>query len=104
MANLHNQREFAGTFRRFLIYVRMCQVSIIEDELLVAFLIRDILEDQGATSFSFAATENGAVAAAIDAPPGLIASDVQLLAGSGPQAVASIRQRIGPIPVIFISA
>ena len=43
----------------------MCHVLIIEDEPLVAMLLRELLEDEGATSFSFADTQDSALAAAI---------------------------------------
>ncbi|WP_037525891.1 response regulator [Sphingobium yanoikuyae] len=82
----------------------MCHVLIIEDEALIAMLIRDVLEDAGATSFSFAATQDEAVAAAVDRIPAIITSDVNLLTGTGPQAVAVIQQQLGPVPVVFITA
>jgi CheY-like chemotaxis protein len=81
----------------------MCHVLIIEDEPLVAMLVRQILEDEGATSFSFADTQANAVAAAISHPPALITSDVKLFAGTGPLAVSAIHEELGPIPVIFIT-
>jgi CheY-like chemotaxis protein len=62
------------------------------------------LEDEGATSFAFAATEREAVTVALAQPPDLITSDVKLLSGTGPQAVSQIYDRLGEIPVIFITA
>ena len=81
----------------------MCHVLIIEDEPFIATLLRDLLEDEGATSFSFADTQERALAAALSNPPALITSDVKLLAGTGPRAVSAIHARLGPIPVIFIT-
>lgn len=81
----------------------MCHVLIIEDEPLVAMHIRDILALEGATSFEIADTEKAAIAAAAANEPRIITSDVKLLQGSGPAAVAEIHKRCGPIPVIFIT-
>ena len=81
----------------------VCHVLIIEDEPLIAMLVRDLLEEEGATSFSFAETQDGAVAAAISERPALITSDVKLVEGTGPLAIAAIHHRLGPIPVIFIT-
>jgi CheY-like chemotaxis protein len=82
----------------------VCHVLIIEDEVQVALLIRDLLEEEGATSFAFARTQEEAIAAASAHPPALITSDVRLAEGSGPRAVEAIQERIGPIPVMFITA
>ena len=82
----------------------MCHVLIIEDDAIAAYDIRDTLRSEGATTFSFAATEREAVACAREARPALITSDVMLGAGSGPEAVRLILSEIGPMPVIFITA
>jgi CheY-like chemotaxis protein len=68
----------------------VCHVLIIEDEPLIAMLLHDVLEDAGATSFSYADTQDEAVASARDRPPAMITSDVKLLRGTGPRAVALI--------------
>lgn len=81
----------------------MCHVLIIEDEPLIAELLRCTLEDEGATSFDHADTEDDALAAAVAHPPDIITSDVKLLAGTGPRAVSAIHDRLGQIPVIFIT-
>lgn len=82
----------------------MCHVLIIEDEPFIAMDLQQLLEDQGATSFAFAATEEEAVAAAIERQPDVITSDVKLTKGTGPAAVRTIHKRLGEIPVIFITA
>jgi CheY-like chemotaxis protein len=82
----------------------MCHVLIIEDEWLIAELIRHFLETVGATSFDFAMTQTEAVAMAVARTPQVITSDVKLIEGTGPLAVKSIHQEMGPIPVIFITA
>ena len=81
----------------------MCHVLIIEDEPLVAMAIQDILESEGGTSFEIVDTEQAAVSAAMANEPRIITSDVQLLAGTGPAAIAEIHKKLGPIPVIFIT-
>lgn len=81
----------------------MCHVLIIEDDALVAMDIEAILLAEGATSFAFAASERAAVREALARRPTLITSDVKLIEGSGPAAVATIRDKLGTIPVIFIS-
>ena len=43
---------------------RMCHVLIIEDEVLLALELQDLVRDHGAKSFSIAATECTAIAAA----------------------------------------
>ncbi|WP_294235140.1 response regulator [uncultured Sphingomonas sp.] len=82
----------------------MCHVLIIEDEPFIAMSIQVMLEEEGATSFDFAVTEQDAVAAAMAHRPELITSDVKLIEGTGPMAVAQIHERLGALPVIFISA
>jgi CheY-like chemotaxis protein len=81
----------------------MCHILIIEDEPFVAMNIQMLLEDEGVTSFEIASTEAEAVAAAMDRRPDLITSDVRLLEGTGPRAVAEILARLGHVPVIFIT-
>jgi len=82
----------------------MCHVLIIEDEPFIAMAIQEMLEDEGATTFDFAATEAEAVEAALVRRPELITSDVKLIEGTGPRAVAQIHERLGHVPVIFITA
>lgn len=82
----------------------MCHILIVEDEPLIALDLESLLADQGATSFSFAASEADAVSEALDRRPDLITSDVALLNGTGPSAVRAIRAALGAIPVIYLSA
>ena len=82
----------------------MCHVLIIEDEPMIAMLLQDVLEEAGATSFAFAATEQDAVDLALSNAPSVITSDVNLLEGTGPRAVEQIHRALGYIPVIFITA
>jgi CheY-like chemotaxis protein len=82
----------------------LCHVLIIEDDALIALHIQMLLEEQGATSFAFAATQTAAIREAKDRRPDLICSDVALLEGDGPHAVEIILHEIGPTPIIFITA
>lgn len=81
----------------------ICHVLIIEDEALVAMDIESILMDAGATSCAFSASEADAIEDACARKPFIIISDVRLTVGTGPAAVHIIRQRLGMIPVLFIS-
>jgi len=76
---------------------------IIEDDDLIAMAIEEALSDCGFTSFHFAVSLDGAVAAARERCPNLITADVELKPGSGIDAVQSICSD-RPIPVIFITA
>lgn len=82
----------------------MCHVLIIEDEPFIAMDLQEMLEAHGASSFAFAETEDAAVAAALEHRPDVITSDVKLSEGTGPGAVRTILDRLGAIPVIFITA
>ena len=81
----------------------MCHVLIIEDDALIALHIQMLLEDQGATSFAFAATQASAIREAKEQRPDLICSDVALPDGDGPHAVEIILHEVGPVPTIFIT-
>ena len=82
----------------------MCHVLVIEDEPFTADYIVDIAVDAGATSFDIADTPATAVAMALARVPAVILSDVQIIDGTGPEAVAEIRKQLGALPVIFITA
>lgn len=81
----------------------MCHVLIIEDEVFVAMDLQSLLIEEGATSFAFAATEGEAIEQACARPPLVMTSDVRLSIGTGPAAVRVIRDRLGNIPVLFVS-
>jgi two-component system, response regulator PdtaR len=81
----------------------ICHVLIIEDETLVAMDLQSVLSAAGATSFAFAASEEEAIDQAFACCPLIITSDVRLVTGTGPAAVQVIRERLGMIPVLFIS-
>lgn len=81
----------------------MCHVLIIEDESFIAMDLQEILQAEGATSFAFANSEDEAIASAIEHRPAVITSDVKLTSGTGPAAIRKIYDRLGTIPVIFIT-
>jgi len=81
----------------------VCHVLIIEDEPLMAMDLEGLLAREGATSFSFAATQAEAVSEALKRRPDFITSDIALAEGTGPLAVLAIQDAIGPIPIIFIT-
>jgi len=82
----------------------LCHVLIIEDEPLIALDLEDLLGSHGALTFSFAETQDDAIAACRVRSPDFIISDVSLREGSGPLAVAEIRRELGTLPVIFVTA
>ena len=81
----------------------MCHVLIIEDEPIVAMILQDLLEHEGATSVAIAVTQREAIASALARRPAMITSDVKLIEGTGPAAVQEIHEKLGYVPVIFIT-
>jgi len=75
---------------------------IIEDEYLIGQSLRDMLEKLGFTSFSFARSEDTAIAGAAAEKIDLITADVRLLPGDGVRAVEKICESRA-IPVVFIT-
>jgi DNA-binding response OmpR family regulator len=75
---------------------------IIEDDYLIGQSLQDMLESLGFSSFSFARSEDAAVAGANEQRIDLITADVRLLPGDGVRAVRAICAKRA-IPVIFIT-
>lgn len=75
---------------------------IIEDDYLIAQSLRDMLEQLGFRSFTFAESEDAAVLKARGRRFDLITADVRLLPGDGVNAVRTIAGTPGT-PVIFIT-
>ena len=75
---------------------------IIEDEYLIGQSLSDMLESLGFTTFSYARSEDAAVAGANERGIDLITADVRLLPGDGVRAVEAICAK-HDIPVIFIT-
>jgi CheY-like chemotaxis protein len=77
---------------------------IIEDEILIAFEVQEILERIGFDSFDMAASPREAVAFATAHRPSLITADVRIEGGTGVEAVRAITAAIGEIPVVYVTA
>lgn len=82
----------------------MQHVLIIEDQPLIANTLADIVRFAGATSVDVADTAQHAVEFAGRRVPDIIISNVDLgPGGHGPSAVATIQDRYGPVPAIFVT-
>ncbi len=80
-------------------------VMIIEDEAIIAVDLEGIVADMGHRVTGVARTEDGALKLFGEEQPDLILSDIQLADGSsGIDAVNRITEKVGDIPVIFITA
>ncbi len=82
--------------------MRPLRVLIVEDEVLIAMLFAEVLEDMGHTVCAMETTETDAVAAAAKFSPDLIIADAKLRRGSGVAALATILLD-GYVPHIFVS-
>lgn len=81
----------------------MCNVLIVEDELLIALDMELALEEAGCTVLGIAATVGEAVAIAERQAPDVMVVDLRLADGSrGPDAVERVREG-GDVKVIFAS-
>lgn len=78
-------------------------VLIIEDEALLASKLQCFLEALGADTCALAETEDEAVRMAFARRPDLITVDMSLHEGSAPEAVRAIRDRMGDVPVVYLS-
>jgi len=76
---------------------------IIEDELIVAMEVEDLLREVGFTSFDIAATPDHALERATQHRPGLITADIRIMGGTGIQAVKAITERLGEIPYLYVT-
>lgn len=78
------------------------RVLVIEDEVIIGMLLKQILKALGHEVLGVEATEDAAVARAAQSRPDLILADERLLAGSGRVAVERIL-RDGFIPHVWMS-
>lgn len=78
------------------------RVLLIEDELLIALLVTEVLEGMGHNVCATESTEAGAVAAAARCDPDMMIVDARLREGSGVSAVAKILLA-GHVPHVFVS-
>jgi CheY-like chemotaxis protein len=77
---------------------------IIEDEILIAYEVQDVLERLGFDSFDMAATPKEALVSARLHRPALITADMRIVGGTGLEAVRAINEAIGEIPVVYLTA
>ena len=77
------------------------QILVIEDELMIAWMVESLLEDIGFTSIALAATGEQALEVARGGAPGLIITDVNLGPGMDGIAAASAIQAHSAAPVIL---
>ena len=81
------------------------KVMVIEDEPLIAMDIRSIVEDMGHDVTGVARTAREAIALGERTRPDLILADIQLADNSsGIDAVNALLDRLGDVPVVFITA
>lgn len=77
---------------------------IIEDEMLIALEIENLLGDVGYTSFDWADRPEMALACARERRPDLITADLRIIGGTGIEAVMAITAELGAIPVVYVTA
>lgn len=79
-------------------------VVIIEDELLLAHALTDLVEDLGFQVLDIASTEEKAVEMVLRLRPDVVLMDIKLAEhGSGISAARSIRQQLN-VPIIFCTS
>ncbi len=80
------------------------RILIIEDEIMIAWMIESLLLDLGFSDIVMASDADQAISLAALSPPGLIISDINLGRGAdGVEAAISIH-RLKAVPVIFVTA
>lgn len=80
------------------------RILIVEDEVMIAWMIESVLEEAGFADVEIASTHDLACASAARAMPGLLITDINL--GGGPDGIdtAAAIQRSGALPVLFVTA
>lgn len=81
----------------------MSRVLIVDDEASICFAFREFLVDEGHRVDVAASAEEG-LTIAEDTPPDAVVLDVRLPGIDGLTALAEFRKRIGPAPVVVITA
>ena len=77
-------------------------ILIVEDDVLIADMLAEILGDMGHAICAIETTEAGAVAAAARNKPDLLIVDARLREGSGLHAINAILAA-GPVPHVLVS-
>ena len=76
---------------------------IVEDELLVAMDLQDMLSAHGYGSFAFAAASSQALEQCRLRAPDLITMDIGLIYGNGREAAEMIGEICSDVPIIYIT-
>lgn len=83
--------------------MRSRHALIIEDEILIALEIEELLKEQGFTSIAIADSPLEALDSALMRKPDLITADYRIVDGTGVEAVKMIMAHLGPIPVVYVT-
>ena len=80
------------------------RILIVEDEVMIAWMVESLLEEAGFTDIEIASTRDRACASAALSAPGLLIADINL--GGGPDGVDTAAQikGSGSLPVLFVTA
>jgi len=76
---------------------------IIEDEIIIALELEDLLRQLGFTSFDIAASPAEALEQACRRRPSLITADVRISGGTGIEALSAITNALGEIPYFYVT-
>ncbi len=76
---------------------------VIEDEILIALEIEDLLKKQGFATVDIAESPTEALDRALRRKPDLITADYRIVDGTGTEAVSMIMAHLGPIPVVYVT-
>ncbi|WP_162527130.1 response regulator [Sphingomonas solaris] len=79
------------------------RILIVEDEVMIAWMIESLLEEMGFDTIEIAASDDDAFAAVARERPALIVSDINLGCGLDGIAVAERINADGVVPVLFVS-
>jgi two-component system, response regulator PdtaR len=82
--------------------MKVLRVLLVEDDVLIAMLLTEMMRSMGHNIVAIATTERAAIEAAGRYKPDLMIVDARLSEGSGISAVQTIL-RAGPMPHVFIS-
>ncbi len=83
--------------------MRSRHALVIEDEILVAMEIEELLKEQGFATVDIADSPLEALDKALRRKPDLITADYRIVDGTGVEAVKMIMAHLGPIPVVYVT-
>lgn len=76
---------------------------IIEDDVIIALELELLLRELGLASVEIARSPQEALAEAMRRRPDLITADVQIIGGTGIEAIQAIVRELGEIPYFFVT-